>query len=86
MKTRTKIVTFTLAMLLVGTVVYAATDKKRQAKLEIDESDLISDEDTLSAELLATSEDRTELPKTAAVKGVDDIGDVVKDIEAEVGR
>ncbi len=86
MKTRTKIATFTLAMLLVGTVVYAATDKKRQAKLGIDESDLITEEDTLSAELLDSTEDDEELLKTAAVKGVDDIGDVVKDIEAEVGR
>ncbi len=84
MKTRTKIATFTLAVLLVGSVVYAATDKKRQAKLGIDESDLVTEEDTLSAELQATTEDRKELPKTAAVKGVDDIGDVVKDIEEVV--
>src|SRR5512140_924142 len=56
MKTRTKIVTFTFATLLVGSIAYAATDRKKQAKLELDESDFITEEDTLSSELLAPSE------------------------------
>ncbi len=81
MKTRTKIVAFTFALLLVGSIAYAATERKKQAKLEIDESDLITEEDTLTAELLAPSDDNHKLPKTAAVM-VDDTS-VVKDIEKE---
>ncbi len=87
MKTRTKIVTFTFAMLLVGSIAYAASDRRKQAKLEIDESDLVTEEDTLSAELLAPREGHQDLPKKAVVKaGVasDDSSDVFKDIEREV--
>ena len=83
MKTRTKIVTFTLAVLLVGSIAYAATDRKKQAKLELDESDLISEEDTLSAELLAATEENQGLPTTTAAGStkVDDSSDIAK-IEA----
>ncbi len=86
MKTRTKIVTFTLAMLLVGTVAYAATDKKRQAKLEIDESDFVTDEDSLSSELLAAVDEHKQLPRTTAVSSVkiNDEADVAKEIEKAV--
>lgn len=89
MKTRTKIVTFTLAMLLLGSIAYAATDKRRQAQLEVDESDLISEEETLSAELLATTEDSQESTRTAAASStakVDDTSDVAKDIETAVEK
>ena len=83
MKTRTKIATLTLAMLLVGSIAYAAADKKRHAKLEIDDSDLISEEDTLSAELLAATEENQGLATTTAASStkVDDSSDVAK-IEA----
>lgn len=87
MKTRTKIVAFTFAMLLVGSIAYAATDRRKQAKLELDESDLVTEEDTLSAELLAPSEGHQGLPRTAAVKAgvaADDSSDVFKDIEKAV--
>ncbi len=87
MKTRTKIVAFTFAMLLVGSIAYAAADKRRQAKTEVDESDLVSEEDTLSAELLAATEDRQELPKTAAAGSnvaAEDRSDVAKEIESVV--
>ena len=86
MKTRTKIVAFTFAMLLVGSIAYAATDRRKQAKLEVGESDLITEEDTLSAELLAPSAGNKELPKTVAVNvGIAaDSSDVFKDIEKAV--
>jgi len=87
MKTRTKIVTFTFAMLLMGSIAYAATDRKEQAKLELDESDLITEEDTLCSELLAPSAGNKELPKTAEVNAgiaADDSSDVFKGIKKAV--
>ncbi len=55
MKKRTKIVTFTLAILLVGSIAYAA-EKRRQSKLDVQESDMTSEEEALKTELLAASE------------------------------
>ncbi len=85
MKTRTKIATLTLALVLVGTIAYAASDRRRQAKPDADESDRISEEDALRAELLAATDDHREaLAKTAAVtpnRGANDEGGIAKDIE-----
>ncbi len=65
MKTRTKIVTFTLAMVLVGSLAYAAADKRRQAKLPHLEPAPADEEEALKTELLAATEDRQESsPKT----------------------
>jgi hypothetical protein len=81
MKKSTKIATLTLAILLVGSIAYAA-DKRKQARQGGLESDQAHEEEALRAELLAGTEDRQEPARTKVVsagKAVDGRGDVARD-------
>jgi hypothetical protein len=58
------IITFTLGVLLIGTVVYAA-DKKKKAKMTAQDPPEVSEE-ALTAELLSEQQERT--PNTKSVR------------------
>ncbi len=78
MKKRTKIVTFTLALLLVGSIAYAA-EKRRQAKLDIQEPDAMSEEEALQTELLAAAgEHQEKLTGTEAASPQENANDSAK--------
>jgi hypothetical protein len=66
MNKRTKIVTFTLAILLVGSIAYAA-EKRKQSKLALKDLDSIPEE-ALAAELLEATEEHQ--VKAADMDGV----------------
>ncbi|GAM10355.1 hypothetical protein OR1_02644 [Geobacter sp. OR-1] len=51
------ILTFTVALLLVGSIAYAA-DKRKKAKSLEDDLNALSEDDTLQVELLASVDDR----------------------------
>ena len=51
------ILTISIALVLIGSVTYAA-GKKRNAKVEVQTPEALADEEALAAELLAATEDR----------------------------
>ncbi len=53
-KRYTPVITFTIAILLLGSIAYA-TEKRKQAKLAVRGTDALPEEETLKAELLATT-------------------------------
>jgi hypothetical protein len=60
------IITFTVAILLVGSIAFAA-DKRKKDKLAVNELNEICEDETLQVELLATVEDQhMESPATKA--------------------
>ncbi len=83
MKTRTKVATLTLAILLVGSIAYAA-DRRRQARQAEQEPEPTHEEAALQAELLAATEEHQDVARTRVVtasKIVDDKGAATGDTE-----
>lgn len=88
MKTRTKIATLTLAILLVGSIAYAA-DKRRQARQEGQEQEPTREEEALQAELLASTQDHQDVTTARVVtasKAIDDKSAAAGDSEKPAER
>ena len=70
------IITFTIAILLVGSIAYA-TDKRKKARISVQEPNEIHEEEALKAELLAAIDDQHKiLPDTTAASSNKKVGDI----------
>ncbi len=80
-KRYTPIITLTIAILLLGSIAYAA-EKRKQAKLAVRGTDALPEEETLKAELLATTGDQEKSAASEAAgsdKSSADESDTVKE-------